>query len=418
MPTKIRVLAAANKHMQRLGFLKFLARESTRKETSNLEGLAEPLIRAAMKRVRLVPPYGSRLRDYVQHRLRDSTYANLRRAIISNPPTEAAVELQDLYLSDARVPSTTGKLNDGSRAKYPYLATALELIKPGTWSAMTRSLTLLALVTREELDAFDNYSPEHNPLLLSREQASLLLYCLVDNDGEILFRLFEQLSRMPSDLFDERTAGDLLPEIIRNVVTAYSKSSLPIEDRKRLEHLEKVARTIERYHNRNYSGTTAREVSIRVRLEPFCDIGIFAKPDRHRFTYQLTPAFNKFMDSWSGAEQTDHFLRGKFLSTLARIHGLASSHANEEEARSALQAAGEQLQSTLGYTPITDCSLLAGIRLLFTENKILELDRSYETLRAWQKQAPEIVRFTVDRMGELAYVKWVKSVASVASAKQ
>jgi hypothetical protein len=418
MSAKIRILAAANKHMQRLGFLKRLAHESTRKETSNLESLAAPLVNAVMKRVRLAPPYETHLRDYVQHRLRDATYANIRHAIISDPPTEAAVELQDLYLSDPRIPSTTGKLNDGSREKYPYLATALELIKPGTWSAMTRSLTLLALVTREELDAFDEFSPKYNPLLLSREQAALLLYCLVDNDAEILFRLFEQLAQTPNGLFDERTAGDMLPDIIRKTVTAFSKSSLPIEDRERLAHLEKVAGTIERYRNRNYSGTTAREVSIRVRLEPFCDVGFFKKPDRHRFTYQLTPAFHRFMDSWSSLEATDAILRGKFLRTLAGIHGLKSVNANEEEARSALKTAGEELQSTLGYTPITDCSLLAGIRLLFSENKILEPDRSYETLRAWQKESPESVRFTVDRMGELAYVKWVKSAASIASAKQ
>src|SRR5438552_3687459 len=121
MPAKIRIMAAANKHMQRLGYLKLLARESTRKETSSLEGLATPLVDAAMRRVRLTPPYEPRLRDYVQHRLRDSTYTNLRRAIISNAPTQAAVELQDLYLADPRIPSTTGKLNDASREKYPYL---------------------------------------------------------------------------------------------------------------------------------------------------------------------------------------------------------------------------------------------------------------------------------------------------------
>jgi hypothetical protein len=83
----------------------------------------------------------------------------------------------------------------------------------------------------------------------------------------------------------------------------------------------------------------------------------------------------------------------------------------DTEARDALRDAGEALKSTLGYSPIRDCSLLAGIRLLFDHQRVLELGTSFNTLRDWQKAAPEIVRFTVDRMGELAYVKFLKPAA-------
>jgi len=48
----------------------------------------------------------------------------------------------------------------------------------------------------------------------------------------------------------------------------------------------------------------------------------------------------------------------------------------------------------------------------------LELGRSLDILRAWQKSAPDVVRFTVDRMGELAYVKFLKPAASPAPVKQ
>jgi hypothetical protein len=39
----------------------------------------------------------------------------------------------------------------------------------------------------------------------------------------------------------------------------------------------------------------------------------------------------------------------------------------------------------------------------------LELSRTRTLLRAWQKEAPDFVRFTVDRMGTLAYVKFLDS---------
>jgi len=418
MPVNIRILDAANKHMQRLGFLKLLAHHAQRTETSNLAALANPLVDAAIKRVRMEPPYSAHVKDYVQHRLTGSVYTELRNSVLGKNPTQAALEMQDLYLSDPRMPSTTGKLNDASREKYPYLGTALGLIKPGTWSSMTRAMTLLALVPPEELSAFEKYSEQHNPLLLSREQAALMLYCLIDNDAEILFPLYDQLLKIGGSSFDGRIAGDLLPDIIRSVVNALSKTSLPVEDRDRLAHLEKVAGTIASYRDRNYSGTTAREVSIRVRLEPFCDVGLLTKTDRHRFVYQFTPALKKLMADWGSLENTDNFLQNHFFTTLSNSYNLVVTQASEEDAHSALQQAGIELSSAIGYSPIKDCALLAGIRLLFTQLKVLELGRSHQILLAWQKEAPSFVRFTVDRMGGLAYVKFLKTMAPLIHDKQ
>ena len=74
---------------------------------------------------------------------------------------------------------------------------------------------------------------------------------------------------------------------------------------------------------------------------------------------------------------------------------------------------GRSLKSTLGYTPLIDVGLLAGARLLKQGHCILELGRTVELLKAFQKQDPNFVRFTVDRMGMLAYVKFLKTEPSV-----
>jgi hypothetical protein len=89
------------------------------------------------------------------------------------------------------------------------------------------------------------------------------------------------------------------------------------------------------------------------------------------------------------------------------MNRLRVREASEEEAKSALLTAGQSLKSTLGYSPITDVGLLAGVRLLFKHKRILELSRTRSLLRSWQKEAPTVVRFTVDRMGTLAYVKFI-----------
>jgi len=409
VPVKIRILSAANKHMQRLGYLKLLVHHTARTETSNISTLGGQLVDVTMKRIRIEPPFSQTLTDYIQYRLTGGVYAGVREAVLAKKPTAAAIELQDLYLCDPKLPSNTGKLNDSSREKYPYFGTALDLIKPGTWSIMTRGLLLVHLTPKEELASFDAYQADRNPLLLSREQAAVLLFCFLDNDSVILFPLFQQLMEF-SKSFDEREAGDLLPAILRSAVTTLNKGSLSFEDRSRLAHLDKVADTIEQYRGRSDAGTTAREVACRVRLEPFCDLGLLKKPDRHRFIYELTPAFRRLMTNWPGADATDHFLDNRFFTTLAGIHGLTVKQASAAEARAALGDAGTQLKSALGYSPIKDCSLLAGIRLLFDRHRVLELGTSSEVLRDWQKAEPDLVRFTVDRMGALAYVKFLKPV--------
>ena len=74
----------------------------------------------------------------------------------------------------------------------------------------------------------------------------------------------------------------------------------------------------------------------------------------------------------------------------------------------ALVRARETIQDTLGYRPITDVALLAGT-LLLAEGRQLEIAWSVDLLKAIQRQDPSFVRFTVDRMGGLAYVKFLKS---------
>ena len=415
MPVKIRILSSANRHMQRAGFLKLLATQVTRVETSNLSTLGGQLVETVTRRVRMVPPFSDALRDYVKSRLSDGVYAELRKTVLSGT-APVGIEMQDLYLSDPRLPSTTGKLAENSRRFYPYLGTALDLIKTGTWSAMTRALLLVHLTPKEEQAAWETYTRDRNPFAITREQAAVILYCFVDNDAEVLFPLYSKILELPGSSFDERLAGDLIPAIFRSAVAIFNKSSLVVEDRERLAQLEKTADNIERARGKPYTGGGSREENIRVRIEPFCDLGLFHKPDRHRFTYQITPAFRRLMENWRGVE-TDFFLENRFFATLAAMHELAVKEATEEEARTALGEAGIQLGGTLGYSPIKDCALLAGIRLLFNRQLVLELDTSRGFLRAWQKDAPEIVRFTVDRMGELAYVKFLKAVVPVMPTK-
>jgi hypothetical protein len=165
--------------------------------------------------------------------------------------------------------SCTGKLVEADWRRYPYLGTALDFVKAGTYSILTRALVLLAVTTKEEIGAFEQYNERCNPLRISAEQAAVFLYCFIDNDAEIIHRLFHVLVERNDDTFDERSAGDLVPQMIRQSVNSFRNALLPTEERERLGVLEKVAGRIEEWKGKPYTGSGSREEFVRVRLEPF-----------------------------------------------------------------------------------------------------------------------------------------------------
>lgn len=407
MASRIRVLDAANRTMQRLGFLKALAALVNESETSNLETLGKRFVARVSQRVKLTPPFDDDLKEYARTRLTDGAYRELRKKIMEDAGP-AGVELQDAYLADRLLPSSTGKLVQADWRSYPYLATALEIVKKGTYSGLTRSLVLLAVTPKEELAAFGNLDKRNNPLRISERQAAVLLYCLLDNDAAVALPLLRALVQSGAR-FHERFAGDMLPDILREVIASHAKRSLPAEERDRLSMLGKIATTVAKWKGKAYTGSGAREAAIRVRLEPYCDLGLLRKPNREKFEYEPTDSARALISHYGRAVDIDAFLRDGFFEAFAACRGIKARPANDDEAIKALVDAGEVLKSTLGYTPLTDVGLLAGAGLLTERHCTLELGRTVDLLKALQKQDPNFVRFTVDRMGTLAYVKFLKT---------
>src|SRR5262249_44185956 len=150
MAVKIRVLDAANRTMQRLGYLKLLCARAAMFETSNLSTLGHHLVETVTQRVRVNAPLPPDLTDYVRTRLTDGAYRDLRKEVLSQngPGRPIAMEIQDVYLADKSLPSRTGKLVMENWKRFPYFGTALELIKKGVYSALTRSLVLLHLTPK------------------------------------------------------------------------------------------------------------------------------------------------------------------------------------------------------------------------------------------------------------------------------
>ena len=407
---KIRVLKSVNRTMQRLGYLKLLCVLVNETETSNINSMGKRLIERISKRIKLSESDVERVKSYVKYRLTDGIFRELRKNILENKIiVNSSMEIQDLYLSDSSLPSRTGRLVKANWRRYPYLATSLDLIKIGTYSAMTRSLVLLHFTPKEEINAFSYWDQNFNLMRISDAQAMVLLYCFIDNDADVIFPIFKNLLSLPDSYFSERQAITFLPSIFHQIIISNRDRSKTVEERDRLALITKTLKSIESWEGKAYTGGGAPQEVIRVRLEPYCDLGFLDKENRDRYEYKTTRALKILINQWEKEPDADRFLQEHFFSTFAASRGLKVRKAGKIQATKALVMAGDVLKSSLGYSPITDVGLIAGISLLTEKGRVLELARTTELLKELQKQDPEFVRFTVDRMGVMAYVKFLKS---------
>lgn len=419
--SELRVLDAIKRPMQRLGYLKRLVKRVTTLNTSNLDNLGADLIETVSRKVR-VPLDETRV-SYIKTRLLDRIYKTLKNQADAwtknglSEPLFAQMELQDLYLSDVALPSQVGKLVQRDWRKYPVLGTILGFVRAGTYSANTRALTLMLLTSESELKAFLEYKPEHNPLRITPEQALLFLYSFFASDGEVVAPLMAQLLEQHTNGFSDREAGSYLPEIYRSITTRHRKGSIPVEERKRLEVLDKSSESIAKAVAATvYAGGSAREEASRPRLEPYVDMGLLTKPDPARYEqYEFSAAGRVWAEALTGvltSEDLTEFLAQRFFTVAARAAGVeARVLTTPAEIVPYLHSAWLAIQSPGGYAPIEELALLGGIRALLNDQCVFNHAPAQKALIDYQKQKPYDVRFTVNRLGVLAHTCFIEAPA-------
>jgi hypothetical protein len=271
---------------------------------------------------------------------------------------------------------------------------------------------LLYFTPETELQAFLDYQPEANPLRLSRAQALLLLYALLENDGEAVAPLLGQLADEAADGFSDREAGDRLPEIYRALIKRHRRRVLSAEERDRLEVLSQVADSIAKWRARSYTGGGAHTETSTPRVEPYADIGLLYKPEPFRYSYAFTPAGLAWAKALTGIEsdaQVAEFLATRFFATAAHAWELpATSFTGPEAIVPHLRRAWQAIHSAGGYAPIEEMALVAGIEALLEDGLIIETQVARDAIIAYQKANPYQVRFTVNRMGLLAHARFLE----------
>lgn len=412
----IRAFINPRRSMQRVGFLKHLLWRASRSSTNSIVNLGNELITAVSQKVSVA--LKPQLQEYIKKTLTSSQYGNLRAAVVKaeaemseNPKVK--VEIQDVYLANPNIPSGRGRLVRDDWNRYAYLALDLGLLRKGTYSLMVRGQTLLSFVSEDEKNAFNisgdiPYEERPNPFFLTVQQKILLLFAFVEGDGDVLRRLYTKILGINEE-FINKEYGDYLAGIYRTISKEYRSKARSGDDLQRVQRLVDTAAKIEAVKEKSApGGKNPREHALAIRVEPFVDIGLLAKPDPFAYRYQITDATKTFFEPLINSEGIDHFLQHCFFKSSNKALALNGEHTIDRELMlSTIQKAYSILTNPLGYAPILEVCLLAGIYSITERGAYFEIAESIDILKALQKEKPELVRFNVDRWGTLTFVKFI-----------
>lgn len=264
---------------------------------------------------------------------------------------------------------------------------------------------MLNLVAPSETAAFREYSDEVNPLLLSQEQRFFFLYTIIKSDTDIIVPLFRQLLVMDDD-FADYEAGNLLPGIIRQFVKDLRERVSSGADAMRLRQFLRTAEAIERWRDREYKAQGVRDETITVRLEPLVDIGVLVKNDPFAYRYRFSSLGRHLMTLLTEVgDNTD--IDTKFFEHTVTSHGLdLQKLSTASDQLPFIYESFARLKSPLGYAPINDVMLLGTLLAIRSNQGYFELEEGVQSVRAIQRQYPNLVRFNVDRMGKLNFIKF------------
>jgi hypothetical protein len=286
---------------------------------TSLEGLTIRFENADTTRVAVSDDLRARVEEYISQQGLRTRYKQ------ASEVAPLHVELQDLYLSDPDLPSSSGAITGVLQRKgyrhtvyveIPPWAVSLGLLRSEDYGPTDRGRALLLLSPSTMVDAFRQYNPAFNPFLLSPEERVFLLYSLFDSDGDLLWYLLPRMRHSRAEMTRSQV-GDLVVESLeklRDGRLARPSSGQEQAQRRKLQEVLNSAR------DQTGSGMGPRESIATLRTEPLVDCGLLERTSRHVYSYRLTPAGDHFAKLLGEAESVGQFLMGSFSEGVAQAH--------------------------------------------------------------------------------------------------
>ncbi len=394
----LRWIDYARRSWQRLGNLIILCSLSDPGNGITLEGLTSKFQSIITSLQDIPDEINQRVIDYIRL-YRPNRYPKKDGSI-------SKVELQDLYLSDERLPSRSGAITgDMDSAGYrhavyveiPAWAVRLWLMRANNYTLTDRGKALLG-VRPAGTTAFRLFDAVNNPFLLVPAERYLFLYCLLDADGDLIQKI------SPAFLSQEATLtrseiGNLVADSLEKLVREKIRPSIGGQA---INIAERASLTVKSVRSQRGSGMGPRESVATPRTEPLVDCGLIQRISANSYTYQPTIDGRHFFSTLTNAVSIDDFL-GTQLA-----HSIASPKGNTVDFPCIMKyivRSYARLRSGLGYCSIREVAILAVAFALNESSDYFELlDAEHAIAEAAHKYGKD-VRFTKSRQGHIALVR-------------
>lgn len=396
--------------MQRVGVLLAIAAAASESRATTLEGISRSyadllrkLVPVSCEREELVLRYIAEQRLWKRYpELHDGTRARMRDRM-------SRVEFQDICLADPDVPSPTGAITNEVIDEPPQLAASLQLVREKNYTLTDRGRAL-ARAAGPAITALQQGELDLNPFVLAPGSRGLLLYALLDADADFMRAIYRIVLRELGSEFTRPTFGEWLPEACLALRSEWIPNARTAALQNKLARLEKLAALIARpvTEQRTWGGGRPRDQTGTLRIEPYVDLGLIARPSRSKYNYRLSDGQHGFFENLVAADDADSFLDEALFRSFVQAQegGREPERLSGDDVWTRIRDAYAEMKSGLGYESFREVVLLAIARLLDEDQGMyFEVGDGIRAIRARQKEDPKAVRFGVARGGALTYMK-------------
>jgi hypothetical protein len=323
------------------------------------------------------------------------------------------IALQDMWLSDPRLPSATGAITREVLDDIPQLAVALRMLRHGNLTRTDRARALLAAYDRGALAAVIAGEIEApNPLILPPAAQLLIAYALLESDGDFLRAAW---GTTPVAAAEEFTRADFATGLRHacESLAASARRSMPTgADRQAIRRLLEWAEEIAKGRNagKHWGGGRPPDQLATLRLEPFVDLGLITRLERTAYRYALNDGQRRFFRRLAHSGDAIEFARSELVAGWVAARGGAAERIGDDEIWERVRESYEALRSPLGFAPFVEVVLLAIGRLINEDpERFFEIQHGMDVIHERRRTSPKQVRLTIDRSGRLTYMKLTES---------
>lgn len=386
----LRWMDYARRSMQRIGFVKWLLSLCSASHTQTLESLTRSFYAAITE----ITPLGAN-RDafnaYVQQQRLHRRYKDDQRE----------AQIQDILLSDPALPSHSGAITGELDTKgyrhtvyveIPTWASRLHLVRQQNYTLTDRGRVLV-------LAGRDQAARTPNSLLLTLPEKYILLFCILDADGDFISALYSQL--LDRTEFTRNDAAELVLGTLQSIRSSRTVSR--VNSGQFQEYRRRLDKAIEAVKSQSGDGLGPKESIVTPRLEPLVDCGILMKPSADRYEYVFSNWGRSFLTSVASADSITAFLGTALAAAMAAAtDGVLVTRPAMRD----LEPAYSGLKSGMGYVSLQELALLASAQAVSSpEKRVFEINATEQLLREAASIGDRRVRFAAGRMGGPSQVR-------------